>query len=96
MNFENRFSMPHMDKVGLPNEYYTLIKNASEDYRSEINDIYFGAIFVGNYLRSEQKLRYGNVMGVYAYDEQINYLFKIQDEFTVSFRTLCYGVAGTL
>jgi len=83
MNFENRFSMPHMDKVGLPNEYYTLIKNASEDYRSEINDIYFGAIFVGNYLRSEQKLRYGNVMGVYAYDEQINYLFKIQDEFNI-------------
>jgi hypothetical protein len=85
MNFEKRFSIPHYDsEASSEREFYTLIKNSSEDYKFEISDVYFGAMFVGNRLRLDQDLRYGNAMGVYISDDKhLDDLFKIQDELNV-------------
>ena len=84
MNFENRFSIPHFDNGNKTlREFYNLIKNSSEEYRSEISDIYFGAEFFGEFLMSEQKLRYGNAMNVFANEREIDDLFLIQEEFNI-------------
>ncbi len=85
MNFEKRFSIPHYDSEGsFTRDFYTLIKNSSDEYRSEISDIYFGAQFRGKRLRSDQWIKYGNAMGVYITDDNhIDDLFKIQDELNV-------------
>lgn len=83
MNFKKRFSIAHYDRFH--NEYndlyYNIIKNADPAYRESIHDIYFGKFF--NYVYNGKQKRCGNPMGVEASDEQIDYLFRIQEEFGI-------------
>ena len=83
MNFNKRFSVAHFDQF--PPEYssfyYTLMKNADPAYLANIHDIYFGKYFYYEY-KGQQK-RCGNPMGVEASDEQIDYLFRLQEELGV-------------
>jgi len=83
MNFNKRFSIAHYDRfqgehVGV---FYQTIKNASQTFRDNIHDIYFGKYF--NYEFNGQHKRCGNPMGVEANDEQIDYLFRVQEEFGI-------------
>jgi hypothetical protein len=57
------------------------MKNADPVYLESLHDIYFGKYFY--YEWQGQKKRAGNPMGVEASDEQIDYLFKIQEELGV-------------
>jgi hypothetical protein len=91
MNLNKRFSMPHRDSWPHPSLYYEAIKNSSQQFRDEIYDIYFGSKFrykyreqeiYDNYAKSHEVV-YGNVMGVEASDEQVDNLFKIQEEFGI-------------
>jgi len=91
MNLNKRFSMPHYDSWSHQSLYYEAIKNSSQQFRDEIYDIYFGKKFryeyreqeiYDNYGKSHQ-VAYGNVMGVEASDEQVDYLFRIQEEFGI-------------
>lgn len=61
--------------------YYSFIK-AHPQLLDEIDDIYFGKEFI--YDDGIKYLKYGNVMGANATDEQVDYLFKIQDELGIS------------
>lgn len=83
MTMKKRFSIAHYDKFH--NEYaatyYTIIKNAEQSFRDNIHDVYFGKYYEYEY--QGQKKRLGNPMGVEASDEQIDYLFKIQEEFGI-------------
>jgi hypothetical protein len=54
------------------------MKNAKPSYLANIHDIYFGKFFYYEY-NGEQK-RCGNPMGVEASDEQVDYLFRLQEE----------------
>jgi hypothetical protein len=58
-----------------------MIKNADSAFLDNIHDIYFGKFFYYTYNGVEK--RCGNPMGVEASDEQVDYLFKIQQEFGV-------------
>jgi hypothetical protein len=88
MFLNKRFSIPHFDNCPHPSLYHELMKNASQQFRNEIYDIYFGSIFRYCYLEHEfyddctkhHKVMYGNVMGVEASIQQIDNLFKIQNE----------------
>jgi len=91
MNLNKRFSIAHYDRWPHPSLYYEAIKNSSQQFRDEICDIYFGKIFrykyrvqdiYDNYVKFHEVV-YGNVMGVEASDEQVDYLFKIQEEFGI-------------
>lgn len=83
MDFNKRFSIAHYDKFHGEHAgvYYEIIKNADQKFRDNIHDIYFGKYFEYEY-NGVQK-RCGNPMGVSASDEQIDYLFKIQEEFGI-------------
>ena len=83
MDFNKRFSVAHYDKFHGEHAgvYYTLIKNADQAYRDNIHDIYFGKYFEYEY--NGVKKRCGNPMGVSATNEQIDYLFRIQEEFGI-------------
>lgn len=83
MNFNNRFSVAHYDQFQGPfaSAYYTMIKNADPAYHKNLHDIYFGRYFEYEY--NGVKKRCGNPMGVSASDEQIDYLFRIQEEFGI-------------
>jgi hypothetical protein len=91
MNLNKRFSLPHFDNWKTPSFYYEIVRNSSQQFKNEIYDIYFGKVFRYNYEEQEaydrkQKLHevaYGNVMGVEASDQQVDYLFKIQSEFGI-------------
>ena len=80
MNFSKRFSIAHYDRFH--GEYapmfYKMMRNASPNYLANIHDIYFGKYFYYEY--NGQQKRCGNPMGVEASDEQIDYLFKLQEE----------------
>jgi hypothetical protein len=80
MNTFRRFSIAHYDKFhgDYANTYYTILKNAEQTFRDNIHDVYFGKYFYYTY-NGENK-RCGNPMGVEASDEQIEYLFRIQNE----------------
>jgi hypothetical protein len=54
------------------------MKNANPAYLANIHDVYFGKFFY--YEWQGQKKRCGNPMGVEASDEQVDYLFKLQEE----------------
>jgi hypothetical protein len=54
------------------------MKNADPAYLANIHDVYFGKFFY--YEWQGQKKRCGNPMGVEASDEQVDYLFKLQEE----------------
>lgn len=83
MKYENRFSVGHYDRFqnGYESAYYHMIKNADPAYRKSIHDIYFGKYF--EYVYNGQTKRCGNAMGVQANDLQVDYLFKIQEEFGI-------------
>ena len=80
MNFNKRFSIAHYDQFQGPHAktFYTMMKNADPKFLDNIYDIYFGKFF--NYVYNGQQRRCGNAMGVEASDEQIDYLFKLQEE----------------
>lgn len=83
MNFNKRFSVAHYDQFHGEHAktFYTMMKNADPAYIANIHDIYFGKFF--NYEYQGQKKRCGNPMGVEASDEQVDYLFKLQEELGV-------------
>lgn len=83
MNFKKRFSIAHYDQFHgeFSSTYYEIMKNADPAYLESLHDIYFGKYFY--YEWQGQKKRAGNPMGVEASDEQIDYLFKIQEELGV-------------
>ncbi len=91
MNLEKRFSIAHYDDWSHPSLYYEAIKNTPQQFKDEIYDIYFGKVFRYSYKEQEiwddcqktHQVAYGNVMGVEASDEQVDNLFKIQDEFGI-------------
>jgi hypothetical protein len=88
MNLKRRFSLPHYDNWSFPHLYYEAIKNSSQQFKDEIYDVYFGKVFRYSYQGREvydnnsklHEITYGNVMGVEASDEQVNNLFKMQNE----------------
>jgi len=91
MDLAKRFSIAHYDNWPHPSLYYDAIKNSSADYKAEIYDIYFGKAFRYKYREQEvwdsyarpHEVQYGNVMGVEASDEQVDNLFRIQNEFDI-------------
>jgi hypothetical protein len=80
MNFKKRFSIAHYDrfKEGHAGMFYHMMKNADPAFLENIHDVYFGKYF--HYEYQGQKKRCGNPMGVEANNEQIDYLFKMQEE----------------
>lgn len=82
---KRRFSRAHPDyETMLPASgccgkgHYEAYKNSSCQVRDEIFDIYFGKVF-----RTEsagRRVSWGNVMGVEASDEAVDWLFKLQDD----------------
>ena len=91
INLNKRFSLPHFDNWPSPTFYYDAIRNSTQQFKDEIYDIYFGKVFRYEYQEQEvyddsvksHQVAYGNVMGVEASDEQLDNLFKIQDEFGI-------------
>jgi len=91
VNLNKRYSIAHYDNWPLPSLYYEAIKNSTQQFRDEIYDIYFGKKFRYKYREQEiydnyakhHEVVYGNVMGVEASDEQVDYLFRIQEEFGI-------------
>ncbi len=80
--YKKKLSIAHPDATLSGDLFYKYLKNSDDKFISEIDDIYFGKEFI--YDDGMKFVRYGNVMGVNASDEQIEYLFKIQDEFGIS------------
>lgn len=78
--FFKRFSVAHYDRFhdAFSSAFYTMYKNADSSYLNNIHDIYFGKYFYYTY-NGVQK-RCGNAMGVEASDDQVDYLFKLQEE----------------
>jgi hypothetical protein len=91
MDLKKKISIAHYDNWPEPDLYYQAIKNSSQGFKDEIYDIYFGKIFRYKYREQEvydtyskpHEVAYGNVMGAEASDEQIESLFKIQQEFGI-------------
>lgn len=91
MDLNKRFSLAHYDCWPDPSLYYDVFKNSSQKFKDEIYDIYFGKKFRYKYQEQEiyddqeksHQVVYGNVMGVEASDEQVDNLFKIQEEFGI-------------
>lgn len=90
--FNRIISLPHGEipsKVHLktyPNAdwesaFYDAIKNSSKEFKDELYDIYFGHSFKWEW--RGKKGVFGEVMGVEASPKQIDYLFKIQEEFNI-------------
>ncbi len=80
VSYDKRFSIAHFDKFHgeYASAFYKMMKNADASYIKSIHDVYFGKFFYYEY-HGQQK-RCGNPMGVEASDEQIDYLFKLQEE----------------
>ena len=80
MNFNGRFSVGHYDQFHGPHEktFYTMMRNADPRFLANIHDIYFGKYF--NYVYNGHNKRCGNPMGVEASDEQVDWLFQLQEE----------------
>lgn len=83
MDFNKRFSIAHHDRFhgDYASVYYETLKNADSKFLANLHDIYFGKFFY--YEFNGQQKRCGNPMGVEASDEQVDYLFRIQDELGV-------------
>jgi len=83
MKYSKVFSIAHYDRFHgeYADVYYNIIKNSEPSFRDNIHDIYFGKYYYYEYNGQQKKL--GNPMGVEASDEQIDYLFKIQEEFGI-------------
>jgi hypothetical protein len=76
LDLDRRFSIPHFDATEADDVFCDLIDNASDRYRREIADIYFGGVF--RFEHDGVRKAYGNVMGVEASEGQIDRLFAIQ------------------
>lgn len=81
--FKKRFSIGHPDmaNAGEEHPFFHLFSNTSQDFKDEIEDIYFGTAFYYNF--NGNLCRYGEVMGKEANEIQINRLLKIQEKFGV-------------
>lgn len=81
--FYKRFSVAHYDRFSGEHKdvFYTIHKNASQEYIDNIHDIYFGKYFRYEY-NGVQKYC-GNPMGVEATEDQVDNLFKLQEELGV-------------
>ena len=80
--YSQRISMAHPDCTHRGDLFYKTLINSNSMFLDEIDDIYFGKEFI--YDDGYKHITYGNVMGAYATDEHIDYLFKIQDELGIS------------
>jgi hypothetical protein len=88
---KKRFSLPNQERpISLHNavdaeefdkKIYLNILHASQQFRDEIADIYFGHSFKYHY--NGRAVRYGEVMGVEPSERGLDWLFKMQDEFNV-------------
>ena len=78
MNLRGRFSLAHPDATEQNTYFHDALRNAAPEFRSELNDIFFGKVF--RYRHRGREIVYGNVMGVEASDAQVDDLFRIQDE----------------
>ncbi len=75
--------VPKEDKENPKDDtFYTCFSNTSQDYKDEIEDIYFSKPFYYEWEGTTQ--RFGDVMGKEASDVQVDSLFKVQDEFGVA------------
>jgi hypothetical protein len=91
MSLDKKFSISHYDSWQQESLFFEAINNSSQQFKDEIYDIYFGKIFRYKYEGKESydqhtkthEIAYGNVMGVEASDEQIEFLFRIQREFGI-------------
>lgn len=72
--------MPHSDLED-GDTFYKVFSNSSDEFKSEIKDIYFGYPF--EYEHDGVKKVFGNIKNANASQEQIKYLLKIQKEFGV-------------
>lgn len=80
--YSKRLSMAHPDSTYKGDLFYKALIGSDPKLLDEIDDIYFGKDFI--YDDGFKYLKYGNVMGANASSEQIDYLFKIQDELGIS------------
>lgn len=80
---KNFISFPHYDNLNESHDasFYHLFKNSTQSFKEDIHDIYFGKVF--HYEFNGISKKYGNAMGVEASDIQIDYLFKIQEEYGI-------------
>ena len=81
-SYHKRLSLAHPDFTFDGKLFYQAILKTSPKLLDEIDDIYFGREFI--YDDGIKYLKYGNVMGANATDEQVDYLFKIQEELGIS------------
>lgn len=83
VSYDKRFSIAHFDRFhgDYASAFYVMMKNADPSYIKSIHDVYFGKYFYYEY--NGQQKRCGNPMGVEASDEQVDYLFKLQEELGV-------------
>jgi MoaA/NifB/PqqE/SkfB family radical SAM enzyme len=85
---KNRFSLGYHQFSEDASAYYQLLKNASQEYRDEISDLYFSAPYFyegPNSYDANPFVRYGDCMSAPTKNEEhIDYLFKIQDELGIS------------
>lgn len=80
--YQKRLSIAHPDSTYSGDIFYKALISSNPKFLDEIDDIYFGKDFI--YDDGFKYLKYGNVMGANASSEQIDYLFKIQDELGIS------------
>lgn len=91
MDLNKKFSIAHHDNCPDPDQYLEAMRNSSPAFRDELYDIYFGKKFRYQYREKEtydsysrlHEVNYGNVMGVEASDEQVDNLFRIQNELKI-------------
>jgi len=76
-NYDKKFSIAHWDGCHDDNFFLKSFENASEQWRNEIYDIYFGATF------RYDDVVYGDVMGVNASPAHYKNLLKIQEKYGI-------------
>lgn len=77
ITIHRRFSLAHPDRWQNVALFRTRLENASDQYRREISDIYFGARF--NYQYHGVSRSFGEVMGAHASQDAYRSLLGIQD-----------------
>ena len=80
--YSKRLSIAHTDSSSKSDKFYKTILATNPKLLDEIDDIYFGGQFI--YDDGFKYVKYGNVMGTKASEEQIDYLFKIQNELGIN------------
>ena len=82
--FTNKISIAHPDLTCKGSMFYDAMARATEEFRDEIADVYFGTFYEYEY--NGEKKSYGNAMnvGIGHRSEEFDYLMKVQEEFGVS------------